>query len=106
MGDDGIAGVELVAAPKEASDQGFDSVGWASRIFTRYFSTRTVDGDQVIQLNGAPVPEWFAPLAAWDFKRSQLPLWLLHQQPSSAALKTLAQPDKKQDLRAPRDDDA
>jgi hypothetical protein len=85
MGDDGIAGVEFVAAPEEPSDQGFDGIGWASRIFTRYFATRTVDGDQVIQLNGAPVPEWFAPLAAWDFKRSQLPLWLLHQQPSSAA---------------------
>lgn len=86
MGDDGIAGVEFVAAPEEPSDQGFDGIGWASRIFTRYFATRTVDGDQVIQLNGAPVPEWFAPLAAWDFKRSQLPLWLFHQQPSNAAL--------------------
>jgi hypothetical protein len=49
-----------VAAPEEPSDQGFDGIGWASRIFTRYFATRTVDGDQVIQLNGAPVPEWFA----------------------------------------------
>jgi hypothetical protein len=86
MRDDGIAGVEFVAAPEEPSDQGFDGIGWASRIFTRYFATRTVDADQVIQLNGAPVPEWFAPLAAWDFKRSQLPLWLFHQQPSSAAL--------------------
>ena len=86
MGDDGIAGVEFVAAPEEPSDQGFDGIGWASRIFTRYFATRTVDGDQVIQLNGAPVPEWFAPLEAWDFKRSQLPLWLFHQQPSRAAL--------------------
>lgn len=88
MGDDGIEGVEFVAAPEEPSDQGFDGIGWASRIFTRYFATRTVDGDQVIQLNGAPVPEWFAPLATWDFKRSQLPLWLFHQQPSNPALKT------------------
>jgi hypothetical protein len=90
MRDDGIAGVEFVAAPEEPSDQGFDGIGWASRIFMRYFATRTVDGDHGIQLNGAPVPEWFAPLAAWDFKRSQLPLWLFRQQPSIAAL-----PDKE-----------
>lgn len=95
MGDDGIAGVEFVAAPEEPSDQGFDGIGWASRIFTRYFSTRTVDGDQVIQLNGAPVPEWFAPLAAWDFKRSQLPLWLFRQQPSNPALTTPAEPEHR-----------
>ena len=89
-GDNGIAGVEFVAAAEEPSDQGFDGIGLANRIFARYFATRTVDGDQVIQLNGAPVPEWFAPLAAWDFKRSQLPLWHFHRRPSSAAL-----PDKE-----------
>lgn len=44
-----------------------------------------LDGDQVMQLNGAPVPERFAPLAAWDFKRSKLSLWLFHQQTSRAA---------------------
>jgi hypothetical protein len=106
MGDDGIAGVEFVAAPEEPSDQDFDGVGWASRIFTRYFATRTVDGDQIIQLHGAPVPEWFAPLAAWDFKRSRLPLWLLHQQPSTAAPETLAERDGEQGRRAPPSDDA
>jgi len=101
MGDDGIVGVEFVAAPEEPSDQVFDAVGCASRIFTRYFATRTVDGDKVIQLNGAPVPEWFAPLGAWDFKRSQLPLWLFHQQPSTAVPKLAAEPTQP----APQDDD-
>lgn len=85
MGDDGITGAEFVANPEQLSDQGFDGIGWASRIFTRYFATRTVDGDQVIQLNGRAVPEWFAPLAAWDFESSQLPLWLFHQQPAIGA---------------------
>ena len=93
MGDEGIAGVEFVARPKELSNQGFDGIGWASRIFTRYFATRTLDGDQVIQLNGAPAPDWFAPLAAWDFKRSQLPLWLFRLQPSPSGLKTVWDPD-------------
>ena len=104
MGDDGIAGVEFVATPEEPSDQGFEGIGWASRIFTRYFATRTVDGEEVIQLNGAAVPEWFAPLAAWHFKSSQLPLWLFHQQPSTEALKALAEPDEGQEQRSPPDD--
>jgi hypothetical protein len=56
-----IVGVEYRAEPEEPSDQGFDGVGWASRIFSRYFATRTIDGDQVIQLHGEPVPDWFAP---------------------------------------------
>ncbi len=71
-----IVGVEYRAEPEEPSDQGFDGVGWASRIFSRYFATRTIDGDQVIQLHGEPVPDWFAPLNTWDFKNSRLPLWL------------------------------
>jgi hypothetical protein len=95
MEDDGITGIEFVAAPEETSDQGFEGVGWASRIFTRYFATQTVDGSQVIQLNGAPVPEWFAPLAAWDFKHSKLPLWLIHQEPSAQALKTQPEPNPR-----------
>ena len=103
MGEDGFAGVEFIATPEEPSDQGFDGIGWASRIFTRYFATRTVDGDQVIQLNGAAVPEWFAPLAAWDFKSSQLPLWVFHQQPSTEALKAFTDSDEGQEHVVPSD---
>lgn len=86
MDDGGIAGVEFVSNPVEPSDQGFDGIGWASRIFTRFFAQQTVDGDHVIQLNGEAAPEWFAPLAEWDFPNSKLPLWLGKIEPS--ALKT------------------
>ncbi len=74
----GFAGVEFVAEPEEPSDQGFDGIGWASRIFTRFYASQTIDGDQVIQLNGEAAPEWFAPLADWDFRNSKLSLWLGH----------------------------
>jgi hypothetical protein len=94
-GDDGIAGVEFVAAPEDPSDQGFDGVGRASQIFTRYYATQTVERDQVIQLNGAPVPEWFTPLASRNFKCGQLPLWLIYQQPSTAAQKPAVESAKK-----------
>ncbi len=71
-----FAGVEFVATPEEPSDQGWDGIGWASRIFSRYYAAQTIDGDQVIQLHGEAAPEWFAPLSDWDFKNSKLPLLL------------------------------
>ena len=71
-----FAGVQFVATPEEPSDQGWDGIGWASRIFSRYYAAQTIDGDQVIQLHGETAPEWFAPLSDWNFKNSKLPLLL------------------------------
>lgn len=71
-----FAGVEFVATPQEPSDQGWDGIGSASRIFSRYYAAQTIDKDQVIQLHGKAAPEWFAPLSDWDFKNSKLPLLL------------------------------
>jgi hypothetical protein len=79
-----ITGAQYVAAPVEPSDQGFDGIGWASQIFSRYFADRTFEGEQIIQLSGEPAPGWFAPLADWDFKHSRLPPWLFHVQPNPA----------------------
>lgn len=80
--EDGSVFVELVAEPEEPSESGQDGVGWASRIFSRFFATRTVEEGQVVQINGDAVPEWFTPLGRWEFGTSKLPLVLLHQQPS------------------------
>lgn len=79
-----FAGVEFVAKPEEPFDQGFDEIGWASRIFSRFYAAQTIEGNQVIQLYGETAPEWFAPLTNWDFKNSKLPLWLLRIQPQAA----------------------
>ncbi|WP_320188557.1 hypothetical protein RMS29_026775 (plasmid) [Agrobacterium rosae] len=73
---DQICGVEYVANPVESPDQGWDGIGMASRIFSRHYADQTIDGAEVIQLNGDPAPDWFAPLASWDFKTSKLPLLL------------------------------
>lgn len=78
---DGSAFVELVAEPEEPSESGQDGIGWASRVFSRFFATRTVEEGEVVQLLGEAAPEWFAPLSKWEFERSHLPLVLLHQQP-------------------------
>jgi hypothetical protein len=96
-----IGGIEFVARPEEPSDQGFDGIGWGSRIFSRFYAEQTVDGDQVIQLNGDAAPEWFAPLADWDFKKSKLPLWLGHVvgPQDDAEVKTESQTQSKPDRR-------
>lgn len=83
---DELDGVEFVLSPEEPSNQGWEGIGTASRMFSRYYAAQTVDGDnQIVQLNGKPVPEWFAPLAEWDFKASDLPLLLLRQSRPDAA---------------------
>ena len=62
----------LRAAPLEKSDNGFDTIGFASRIFSRFYRSETSAGDQVTRIQGEPRPEWFQPLADWDFKASKL----------------------------------
>lgn len=84
-----LAGVEYVAEPQELTeDQDFQGIGWASRIFSRFYATRTIDGDQVIQLHGEAAPDWFEPLGSWDFKTSNLPLLLGHIQPNDGSGQT------------------
>ncbi|MBB2684878.1 hypothetical protein N2597_29085 (plasmid) [Rhizobium sophoriradicis] len=82
MEGDRIAGVEFVANPVEPTHQGWEAIGMASRIFSSFYANQTVEGDQVTQLDGEPAPEWFIPLANWDFKSSKLPLLLGVIQPS------------------------
>jgi hypothetical protein len=72
--------VHFTAEPEEPSDQGFDGIGLASRIFSRFYRADTSAGDQVTQLNGEARPEWFKPLAEWDFKQSKLGLRIFHIQ--------------------------
>lgn len=66
--------VRFTAEPEEPSEQGFDGIGLASRIFSRFYREDTSAGDQVTQLNGEARPDWFRPLAEWDFTTSKLGL--------------------------------
>jgi hypothetical protein len=74
--DEQFTGVEFVATPVEPTNQGWEGIGMASRIFSGFYADQTIEGDQVIQLDGEPAPEWFEPLSSWDFKNSKLPLFL------------------------------
>ncbi|MER8808251.1 hypothetical protein [Mesorhizobium australicum] len=77
---DGGRLVHFKAEPEEPSGQGFDGIGFASRIFARFYREDTSAGDQVTQLNGESRPEWFSPLAQWDFQTSKLGLRILRMQ--------------------------
>lgn len=72
--DDGARLVRFTAEPEEPSEQGFDGIGLASRIFSRFYREDTSAGDQVTQLNGEARPDWFRPLSEWDFTTSKLGL--------------------------------
>jgi hypothetical protein len=41
-------------------------------------------GEQIVQLAGEAVPDWFKPLKSRDFTHSQLPLWVGHVDPGIA----------------------
>lgn len=77
-----IAGVEYVAEPEDPTGAGWEGIGWASRIFSRYFAAQTIEGDRVIQLHGRSAPDWFAPLGSWDFANSKLRLLLARAEPN------------------------
>jgi hypothetical protein len=85
MDESGIAGARFVAHPEEASEDGMDSIAWASRSFGRYYNSQTLDGDLIKQLDGEPADNWFAPLSKWDFQNAKLSLWVFRLQPSSEA---------------------
>src|SRR3546814_360461 len=80
---DGERQIELLATPEEVSESGIDRIGSASRIFSRYYRSETSTGTEVTQLLGEARPEWFQPLAKWDFESSKLALRLFHLHPPS-----------------------
>lgn len=81
-----LTGIEFIVAPEDVYEAGEQAlmgraIGQASRVFARYFAEDTTAEDAVIQLRGRAKPEWFEPIASWDFKTAQLPLWILRLQP-------------------------
>jgi hypothetical protein len=81
MVDGRLAGIEFVIAPEQSGDEDASllmgaAIGQASRIFARYFAEDTTAENTLVQLRGLPKPEWFEPIAEWNFKDAQLPLWV------------------------------
>lgn len=79
---DGTHKIEFCAKVPEESENGFDSIGFASMIFCNYYRNNTRDSGEVTGLFAEHKPEWFEPLRAWDFGTSKLQLRLFRIKPS------------------------
>jgi len=79
---DVLDAVDFNWVPEQMSDQGFDIVGSASRMFARYYSLRTIDGGQVVRTAFTLEPGLFRVLTHSDATGHSLPLWRLIIQPA------------------------
>ena len=73
--------------PVEQTDQGFESVGTLSRMFSRYYTQQTIDSGSVVQLQAPLRPDWFKPLLSMEGGSQALPLWQLEPQPNFDTLR-------------------
>ena len=78
-----LMGIEFAWEPEERTNQGFEMIGSLSRIFSRYYAERTLEGTEVVQIHAPSRPGWFNPLLSADYKGKAMPLWQLEQHPST-----------------------
>lgn len=79
---DRLHAIDFEWRPDEpCEDQGFDMIGTLSRMFSRYYASRTLDGSEIKQLRAPLRPAWFAPLANGTIVQRALPLWRFELQP-------------------------
>lgn len=83
MDGDLVDALESEWKPEQPTDdQGFDFIGTASRVFSRYFALRTVGDGKVRQTEIEPVPDWLAPILSDRPHREELPIWKFYLQPN------------------------
>ena len=83
MGDDDqVRAIEFQWTPRERLNEheAFELIGTLSSMFSRYYATKTLGEDGVLQTEAELTPDWFAPLVANDQKGSALPLWRFNLQ--------------------------
>ena len=78
-----LIGIEFAWEPEERTNQGFEMIGSLSRIFSRYYAQRTLDGGEVVQIHAPSRPGWFKSLLSDDYKGKAMPLWQLRQHPDT-----------------------
>ena len=75
-------GVEWRLEPLERQNQGYEIIGTLSQMFARYFSTLTVEDEEVVQIHAPQRQGWFSPLVNPGHQTTALPLWLFKLQPN------------------------
>ena len=72
--EDVLTAIEFRWDPDPHRSDPFLTIGTLSQVFSRYYSERTVENEEIVQLFAPPQPSWFAPLLADDYKSKALPL--------------------------------
>lgn len=70
---------------QEPTDQGFEIVGSASRMFARYYAMQTIEEGKVVRTAIPLEPDLFRVLTVGDGTGHTLPLWRLILQPNPVA---------------------
>jgi hypothetical protein len=70
-----VLGIQFSWTPVEPSDDGFNFVGSASRMFARYYSLQTVKDSEIVRVAPEIKPGAFAMLTTGDHESDGLPLW-------------------------------
>lgn len=78
-----VTAIEFRWEPEMQENEGFETIGFLSQIFSHYYSELTMEGQQVQQLYAPARPEWFAPLTMSNYEKNSLPLWQFKLQPST-----------------------
>ncbi len=69
-----LIALEFSCAPEKPSNQGFETVGFLSRMFARYYADRTLKNGEVVRIAAPAQPDWFAELRRKDGV-GRMPLW-------------------------------
>lgn len=77
---DRLNAIEFVWEPEQPTCQGFEMVGTLSRMFSRYFASKTLEEGSIKQLRAPLRPGWFTPLATGRMPQKALPLWRFEMQ--------------------------
>jgi hypothetical protein len=59
---DRLIALDFECAPPELSDQGFETAGFLSRMFARYYADQTMKNGEVVRIAAPAQPEWFGAL--------------------------------------------
>lgn len=71
---DRLIALEFDCAPLKPSGQGFESVGFLSRLFARYYADKTMKEGEVIRIKVPAQLEWFQALRQKD-GTARMPIW-------------------------------
>lgn len=59
---DRLIALEFECAPRESTNQGFESAGFLSRMFARYYADQTIKNGEVVRVAAPAQPGWFGAL--------------------------------------------